>query len=75
MKSHKTSKHDRGKPVAWWEVAEQTHKITGEKVLRLSVTYENGLVRVLPPSFPSREELDKYVARFHPDYTGKERSG
>ena len=40
--------------------------------LRLSVTYLDGKVRTLAPSFRDRLALDKYVERFHPNFVGKE---
>jgi hypothetical protein len=40
--------------------------------LRLRVTYTDGQVRILAPAFSDRTQLDKYVARWHPDFTGKE---
>jgi hypothetical protein len=56
-----------------WEVVERESTKSPPKRLRISVTYESGLVRLLHPSFADREALDKYVARFHPDYIAKER--
>ena len=40
--------------------------------LRISATYLNGKTRTLAPSFRTREALDKYVARFLPDFCRKE---
>ena len=63
------------KRVTSWEVIEQPHPY-GDPTnrLRLSVTYPNGKVRILAPAFRDRAELDKYVARFHFDFVGKERA-
>jgi hypothetical protein len=43
------------------------------KILRIQVTYLNGTLRMLAASFRNRAELDNYVARFHPEFVGKER--
>jgi hypothetical protein len=62
--------------VASWEVIDKPHPFGDPlKRLRVSITYTSGAVRALAAAFRSRAELDAYVARFHPEFAGKERSG
>jgi hypothetical protein len=58
------------KETASWEVIDRPQPFA--KRLRLQVTYTDGTVRILRPAFSDRTHLDKYVARWHPDFAGKE---
>jgi hypothetical protein len=61
------------KPIRSWEVIERPHPLGyAQNILRIAVTYPHGRVRILPASFKGRTELDRYVARFHVDFAGKE---
>ena len=60
-------------PVRAWEVIEQTTVSGRERILRVRVEYENGRTGFLPASFAYRADLDRYIARFHPAFHGKER--
>jgi hypothetical protein len=56
-----------------WEVIDKPQDYGDpSKRLRLKVTYDDGTVRVLQPSFRDRVHLDQYVARFHGNFEGKE---
>lgn len=60
-------------PIRSWEAIERPRPFGDPlKKLRLQVTYADGTLRILPPSFRDREQLDKYLARFHEDFAGKE---
>lgn len=62
-------------PVSSWEVIDKPHPFGDPlKRLRVNVTYKSGMVRTLAASFRNRAELDVYVARFHPEFAGKERT-
>ena len=45
------------------------------KVLRIEVKYLTGVVKTLSVSFKNRKELDNYVNRFHPEFSGREKVG
>jgi hypothetical protein len=60
------------KPVASWEVISMPSPYSRGRNLRLYVTYSNGRTRILAPSFEDMAGLDRYVARFHKDFAGKE---
>jgi hypothetical protein len=60
------------KPVTSWEVIDHPPFGNPLNKLRLNVTYPDGKVRMLAPSFKDRAGLDKYVARFHLNFAGKE---
>jgi hypothetical protein len=61
-------------PVTSWEVIDKPAPF-GDPLnkLRLQVTYADGKVKILAPSFKDRSGLDIYVARFHLNFAGKER--
>jgi hypothetical protein len=62
--------------VASWEVIDKPHPFGDPlKRLRVNVTYTSGVVRTLAAAFRNRAELNAYIARFHPEFAGKERSG
>ena len=64
----------QGKPVKTWKVIEKPCPFgSALKKLRIRVTYPDGSEKLLAPSFADRSsDLNKYVARFHRDFTGKE---
>lgn len=70
------SKYRTTRPIASWAVLDKPQPFgQPSKRLRVEVTYPDGTVRMLPAAFRDRPELDKYVARWHPDFSGKEVSG
>jgi hypothetical protein len=71
--SHASDELYQTQPVKSWEVVQIVPPF-GPKFprLRLQVTCLNGNLRILAPSFTDRNGLDKYIARFHKDFAGKE---
>ena len=70
---HDDARHQSARPVRSWEVVEKPTPFgNSQKNLRLSVTYQDGTVKVLAPSFIDRSSLDRYVGRFHTNFSGKE---
>lgn len=58
---------------ASWEVLYKAQRYGNPlKVMRVEVTFPDGKKRFLRPSFKTRTDLDRYIARFHPQYQGKE---
>jgi hypothetical protein len=61
------------KPVESWRVIQKSAAYGDPlKVLRIEVRYLSGNARTLAVSFRNRAELDNYVNRFHPEFSGKE---
>jgi hypothetical protein len=76
--SKRASPDDRAcpnpRPITSWAVIDRPDAFGNPlKTLRMSVAYADGTVKILPPAFADRAKLDKYVARFHPEFAGKER--
>jgi hypothetical protein len=62
------------RPITSWAAIDRPDAFGNPlKTLRISVAYADGTVKILPPAFSDRAKLDKYVARFHPEFAGKER--
>ena len=62
------------RPITSWAVIDRPDAFGNPlKTLRISVAYADGTVKMLPPAFSDRAKLDRYVARFHPEFAGKER--
>jgi hypothetical protein len=62
------------KPVESWRVVQKSLPYGDPlKVLRIEVKYASGLVKTLSVAFKNREELDNYLNRFHPEFSGKEK--
>ena len=75
---HNDTEYHSTRPITSWQVIYKLPLYTfGNplKNLRIEVTYATGIVRFLAPSFIDRAALDKYVARFHPEFNGKEMVG
>ena len=59
--------------VGTWCVVEKADPFSNQsKKLRIHVTYLTGRTKLLTMAFRDRENLDRYVARFHPELIGKE---
>ena len=56
-----------------WEVIDRPSPFGNpSRNLRIQVTYVDGTVKTLAPSFAARSVLDKYINRFHPELQDKE---
>jgi hypothetical protein len=59
--------------ISHWKAVTTLNRFAGGPTkLRLEITQPNGQVRLLAPAFDTRVGLDRYVARFLPEFAGKE---
>ena len=58
--------------VSWFVINKEAPFAPEGRRLRVRANYSDGSARLLQAAFRDRASLDKYIARFHPEYSGKE---